>query len=428
MSKSDGQSVPLPYLIICLSRTMYKTLSPVRQQKLLLMFLLIIHYLLFTIHSFAQLPQKDFITQQKSIRKVSDIFKAKEDTLKKQFAEKGLIWPAKYMYIRSFKYDSQLEVWLKNDRKEQFKLFKTYKVCALAGTLGPKRIEGDYQVPEGFYYINEFRPNSNYHLALGVNYPNASDRVLSDSLTPGSAIYVHGSCVTVGCIPITNDQIEDLYLIASTVHNAGQEFIPIHVFPVAFKNKKSMEYLDKFIKVRPEYEPMMEKLKYAYYYFNQKKVIPVVMIDKVGNYLFADEPTLAYQQLPAPKKVVVARQATKVDFNESDISKSIYRQAVYAGGNKEFQAFINNLSVELSPLLPEDRSRAFVQVEFVVTKEGKLILPKIMSGATPEMNNLILDRFEAMPLWQPASNEKGQPIAVRLQQTIEVNAQVVKKS
>lgn len=407
---------------------MHKVFSRLKNQKLWLISLLIIHHLLFTIHSFAQPTQKDFLAQQKSFRKVSDVFRAKEDTLKKQFAEKGIIWPAKFMYIRSFKYDSDLEVWVKNERKEQYKLFKTYKVCALAGTLGPKRMEGDYQVPEGFYYINEFRPNSNYHLALGVNYPNASDRILSDSLTPGSAIYVHGSCVTVGCIPITNDQIEDLYLIASTVHNAGQEFIPIHVFPVAFKNKKSMEYLDKFIKVRPEYEPMMEKLKYAYYYFEQKKIIPIVMIDKGGNYLFADEPTLAYQQLPLPKKVVIARQATKVDFNESEISKSIYRQAVYAGGNKELQVFINNLSSELSPLLPEDRSRAFVQVEFVVTKDGKLILPKVTSGANAEMNNLIIERFEAMPLWQPAYNEKGLPIAVRLQQTIEVNAQGIRKT
>ena len=407
---------------------MYKAFYYLRRQKFLPVFLLFIHHSLFTIHTFAQPSQKDFITQQKSIRKVNDVFKAKEDTLKKQFAEKGLVWPAKYMYIRSFKFDSQLEVWVKNDRKELYKLFKTYKVCALAGTLGPKRVEGDYQVPEGFYYINEFRPNSNYHLALGVNYPNASDRVLSDSLAPGSAIYVHGSCVTVGCIPITDDQIEEVYLIASMVHNAGQEFIPIHVFPVAFKNKKSMEYLDKFMKVRPEYEPMMEKLKYAYYYFEQKKTIPVVMIDKGGNYQFADEPVLTYQQLPPPKKVIVARQSTKVDFNESDLSRSIYRQAVYAGGNKELQTFINNLSAELSPLLPEDRSRAFVQVEFVVTKEGKLVLPKVISGATAEMNNLILDRFEAMPLWQPAFNEKGQPIAVRLQQTIEVNARIVKKT
>jgi len=97
-----------------------------------------------------------FIEYQKTLERPADAMKRKEGAIEKQFSEKGLIWPARFVYIRSFKYDSQLEVWVKNDRKDVYKLFKTYKVCALAGTLGPKRMEGDYQVPEGFYYINEF--------------------------------------------------------------------------------------------------------------------------------------------------------------------------------------------------------------------------------------------------------------------------------
>src|SRR4051794_21013427 len=85
-----------------------------------------------------------FLDYQRSIPKITDVMRRKEDTLKKQFQMKGLQWPAKYIYVRSFKYDSQLEVWVKNDRKENYKLFKTYKICALAGTLGPKRMQGDY--------------------------------------------------------------------------------------------------------------------------------------------------------------------------------------------------------------------------------------------------------------------------------------------
>src|SRR5687767_15914604 len=100
--------------------------------------------------------QTSFIDYQKTFPRPDESFKRKEDTLQKQFAAKKLEWPAKYIYIRSFKYDSELEIWVKNDRKEPYQLFKSYKVCALAGTLGPKRMEGDYQVPEGFYFINEF--------------------------------------------------------------------------------------------------------------------------------------------------------------------------------------------------------------------------------------------------------------------------------
>ena len=165
--------------------------------------------------------QASFVDFQKSYPRVASAMKDKEDSLKKQFAQAGFKWPAKQIYIRSFKYDSQLEVWIRNSNDEAFKLFKTYKVCAMAGAIGPKRMEGDYQVPEGFYYINEFNPNSNYHLSLGINYPNPSDKMLSDSLKPGGDIYIHGNCVTVGCIPLQDSQIEELYVLAANAKNQG---------------------------------------------------------------------------------------------------------------------------------------------------------------------------------------------------------------
>ena len=56
-----------------------------------------------------------FISYQKTLERPGDVLKRKEDTLQRQFKTRGLIWPAKYVYIRSFKYDSQLEVWVKND-------------------------------------------------------------------------------------------------------------------------------------------------------------------------------------------------------------------------------------------------------------------------------------------------------------------------
>ncbi|MCB0739986.1 MAG: hypothetical protein KDB92_02780, partial [Chitinophagaceae bacterium] len=55
-----------------------------------------------------------FIKYQKNFPRPSEAFAQKQDTLEKQFKAKGLVWPAKYMYIRSFKYDSELEVWVKN--------------------------------------------------------------------------------------------------------------------------------------------------------------------------------------------------------------------------------------------------------------------------------------------------------------------------
>jgi murein L,D-transpeptidase YafK len=76
--------------------------------------------------------------------------------------------------------------------------------------------------------------------SLGLNYPNASDRLLSDSLQPGGDIYIHGSCVTTGCIPITDGQIEELYVLTAYAKNRGQDFIPVHIFPVRFNVKKAL--------------------------------------------------------------------------------------------------------------------------------------------------------------------------------------------
>lgn len=229
--------------------------------------------------------QNSFVEYQKSFGRVNEAFRKKEDTLRKEFASKKIAWPANYIYIRSFKYDSELEVWVRSSLKDEFKLFKTYKVCAMAGTLGPKRIEGDYQVPEGFYYINEFKPNSLYHLSLGLNYPNPSDMILSDSVQPGGDIYIHGSCVTVGCIPITNPQIEELYVLTAHARNTGQDFIPVHIFPIRFDNPKSVAYLEKVMATDEELKTFEKTMKQAYDFFNITKQLPVVSVNAKGDYV-----------------------------------------------------------------------------------------------------------------------------------------------
>jgi len=249
-------------------------------------FIAAVAILLFLSISVKVLAQPSFVENQKRYPSVAFAMRQKQDTLKKQFAAKGLAWPAKQIYIRSFKYDSQLEVWVRNSNNEQYKLFKTYKVCAMAGSLGPKRLDGDYQVPEGFYYINRFNPNSEYHLALKVNYPNQSDKLLSDSLKPGGEIYIHGSCVTVGCIPITDTQIEELYILAANAKNNGEDFIPIHIFPVRYSNKASMEYLAKVSKDDQELQRFAVQLKGAYDYFEKEKKLPLIVVNSKGEYQF----------------------------------------------------------------------------------------------------------------------------------------------
>ncbi|RAJ82107.1 murein L,D-transpeptidase YafK [Chitinophaga dinghuensis] len=232
----------------------------------------------------AVFAQQSFLENQKMYPKVGEAFRQKEELLKKEFEKKGLTYPAKYIFIRSFKLDSEMEIWVKNNPQDTFRLFKSYRVCTLSGKMGPKRREGDRQVPEGFYYINDFNPNSNYHLSLGINYPNFSDRILSDPKKPGNEIYIHGNCITVGCIPLTDEFIDEVYILAVNAKNAGQDFIPVHVFPIKFGNSRSVDYLNTIPVTDSISRPFWADLRHAYDYFEKHHKLPVVMIDDKGRY------------------------------------------------------------------------------------------------------------------------------------------------
>ena len=364
---------------------------------------------------FGQTAAPAFIDFQKSFPIPSEALKRKQDTLQKQFAAKGLQWPAKYIYIRSFKYDSQLEVWAKNSLKEPFKLFKTYKVCALAGTLGPKRMQGDYQVPEGFYYINEFNPRSNYHLSLGLNYPNASDKLLSDLFQPGGDIYIHGSCVTVGCIPVTDPQIEEIYILAAYAKDQGQDYIPVHIYPIRYDNKRSATYLASLTKTDAQLKVFAETLESVYDHFEITKQLPVIMTNANGNYVFSG---LSKKVPPPPKPVrvpVVHRYK-----NITQIPEAVHQWPQFAGGNENFLKYLEKMGKAMAPSLPEGTKKAFVQVEFIVDADGTPTNFKMARGVNHDFDDELITVLEKMPSWQPALlNNKAVPWKIKQSFAIE---------
>ncbi len=145
--------------------------------------------------------------------RVKQARESKTEPLKALFKQKQLPFPPEELYLRAFKQEKLLEVW-SGPKGKPLTLVRSYPICAASGELGPKRKEGDLQVPEGFYEIKSFNPTSNFHLSMQVNYPNRSDRVLSDQDHPGGEIYLHGNCASIGCIAIEDDPIEEVYLMA----------------------------------------------------------------------------------------------------------------------------------------------------------------------------------------------------------------------
>ncbi len=339
-----------------------------------------------------------FLDFQRTLPRPSEAMLRKEDTIAKQFRDKGLDWPAKSVYFRSFKYDGQFEVWVRNDRKEPYKLFKTYKVCALAGTLGPKRMEGDYQVPEGFYYINEFNPRSTYHLSLGINYPNPSDRLLSDIAKPGGDIYIHGSCVTVGCIPVRDEQIEELYIIAAHAKNNGQDFIPVHIFPIRYDNKRSIDYLNQLTKTDPSLKQFASNLESVYEHFEATRQLPVIMIGKNGEYRYSG---LSKKVTPAPvvvEKAPVQHRVRKVE-NVADVV-NVWPE--FPGGGDHFLKYLKKMGSALVTSLPNGMAKAYVTVEFIIDTDGVPTNFKVIQGVNAQFDDELITVLEQMPPWKPA--------------------------
>lgn len=357
-----------------------------------------------------------FFDMQTSMQRPRESFQKKGEYLKNLFKLKGLNWPAKYMYLRSFKYDSQLEVWVKNSLKDEYKLLKIYKVCALAGSLGPKRFEGDYQVPEGFYTINEFNPNSNYYLSLGLNYPNASDRILSDQVKPGGDIFIHGGCATVGCIPIKNDQIDELYIMAAAAKSGGLDYIPVHIFPINYTVKRSYEFLNKSLENNQAYKALNTKLEQAFEYFEQHKQVPVVITRDNGEYAILNAPEIAPRFLPKarPKSNFVPTQR-KIDF----VADAVAKWPEFPGGAPAFSEYLEKVGSELARDLPDSITKAYVQLEFIIDKDGTPVNFKILKGVDYYIDNELIARLEKMPIWAPALLRE-KPVAKKMVQTVTI--------
>jgi murein L,D-transpeptidase YafK len=184
------------------------------------------------------------------------------------------------LFLRAFKKEQIIEIWAKNKSSKTFTKVQAYDFCTTSGVLGPKRQEGDRQIPEGCYWIDRFNPNSLFHLSLGLNFPNDSDRKLGDAQQPGTNIFIHGGCASVGCIPITDKKIEVLYALASEAKRLGQNKIPVHIFP---SNK-----METLLQDKSQNKAFWQNLLPIFKHFENTQQLPKVWIKPNGTYAIAN--------------------------------------------------------------------------------------------------------------------------------------------
>ncbi len=152
-------------------------------------------------------------------------------------SDSGLVFGSP-VYLRIFKEEMELEAWLKSE--DRFRLFRTYPICSYGnGGLGPKIMEGDGMAPEGFYSVppRALNPVSRFHLSFNLGYPNSYD---GHHGRTGSALMVHGRCVSIGCYAMTDSIIEEIYTLADAALRNGQPSFSVHIFPFR-KNEENMQ-------------------------------------------------------------------------------------------------------------------------------------------------------------------------------------------
>lgn len=188
----------------------------------------------------------DFLAGQRKYERVRTAIREKGGALDSLLAKAGLDKENLNVLLVAYKDHDRLEVHAKKNIDERYVKLRNYPVCARSGRLGPKRRQGDLQVPEGFYHIDRFNPVSNYYLSLGINYPNASDRRKSQARNLGGDIFIHGSCATIGCLPMTDEGIKEIYLLCAYARNAGQTALPVYIFPFEMTDANMERYRQRF--------------------------------------------------------------------------------------------------------------------------------------------------------------------------------------
>ncbi len=218
------------------------------------------------------------------VDRLTAAYAEKSSILKRLLAKQNLSFDDYEVLIRAFKEEELLEVWTRKKGTQPYSFLISYPFCNSSGVLGPKRKQGDYQIPEGIYRIDRFNPNSNYYLSLGINYPNGSDLILGNKTDPGANIFIHGDCVTIGCIPLTDDKIKEVYVLAEQAKRNGQQTIYVHLFPAKLTDSK----YKKLIRTYPKHKSLWQPLQKVYLKFEETSVIPYVHINPAGIYEVRD--------------------------------------------------------------------------------------------------------------------------------------------
>jgi murein L,D-transpeptidase YafK len=227
----------------------------------------------------------DFLTEQKRFERVKTAYAEKYEMIKTTLTKNHINVGNLNLLLIAYKEEQIIDLYAKNLLDKKYIKIATYEICTKSGLPGPKNQSGDCQVPEGFYYIDRFNPTSDYYLSLRINYPNEADKKRSTALDKGGDIFIHGECVTIGCLPMTTDKIKEIYIYALQARQSGQVKIPVYIFPFKMTKLNMQSYNTKYSK-NPVLGAFWNNLKVGYDKFFDGLIELTPTTNKKGEYSF----------------------------------------------------------------------------------------------------------------------------------------------
>ena len=276
--------------------------------------------------------------------------------------------------MRIFKEENALEVW-KQKNNGRYDLIASYEICKWSGELGPKYMEGDRQAPEGFYTVTpaQMNPNSQYHLAFNIGFPNVYDRANGRT---GQHLMVHGDCSSSGCYSMTDEQIEEIYAFARDAFAGGQSGFQIQAFPFRMTPQNMARY-----KNDPNFE-FWQTLKVGYDHFEITKQPPRVDVcDR--QYQFNRIPAAGQSFSPmqaCPPSAVPDALAMQYSQHKAEQDRQFARAQSVWSRNKPASETI--LGLEEAKLVA-DWSRRRARGEKVASRPPTLASPTAIASAKP---------------------------------------------
>ncbi|CDK14452.1 putative protein yafK precursor [Erwinia amylovora LA635] len=181
------------------------------------------------------------------------------------------------VYLQIFKEERTLELYGKIGN--EYRLLNSFPICKFSGGLGPKRVQGDFKSPEGFYSVSlsQLKPDSRYYRAINVGFPNEYDRQQGYQ---GKYLMIHGNCVSIGCYAMTDAYMDEIYRYVEAALRNGQPRIEVSIYP--FRMTASNMQRHRY----STYINFWKQLQPGYAQFEQTKQPPAVAVS-AGKYVLS---------------------------------------------------------------------------------------------------------------------------------------------